>query len=196
MPEPISPSSIKRRQFLSGLMKLLVFIGLVFISIPFISHFSTNSIDEKQSSSSRWVITQSLSDLVPGEVKALNWSGGLVWVYARTEADIQLLNNPGSSLRDVNSEKSDQPEAMNNNMRSESENVFVFIPQENKRSCQVSLITELDKVRFTEPCYGAKYDAAGRIFENSGHKEQQNLSVPKHIIEDGILKIGIWMPKI
>ena len=196
MSAPISPSSIRRRQILSGLMKLLVFIGLVFISIPFISHFSTNSIDEKQSSSSRWVITQAISDLVPGEVKALNWSGGLVWVYARTETDVQLLNNPASSLRDVNSSKSDQPEAMNNNMRSASENIFVFIPQENKRNCQVSLISEHDKVRFTEPCYGAKYDAAGRIFENSGHKEQQNLSVPKHIIEDGILKIGIWMPKI
>lgn len=189
-------SSIKRRQVLSGLMKLFVFIGLIFISIPFISHFSTNSIDEKQSSSSRWVITQAVSDLVPGEVKALNWSGGLVWVYARTETDIELLKNSDSSLRDVNSTKSDQPEAMNNKLRSASENVFVFIPQENKRGCQVILNAGQDKVRFTEPCYGAKYDAAGRIFENSGHKEQQNLSVPKHIIEDGILKIGIWMPKI
>lgn len=191
-----SLSSTKRRQILSGLMKLLVFIGLGFISIPFISHFSTNSIDEKQAASSHWVLTQSLSDLVPGEVKALSWSGGLVWVYARTENDIELLKNSDSTLRDINSAQSDQPEAMNNNIRSASKSVFVFIPQENKRGCQVSLNAGQDKVRFTEPCYGAKYDAAGRIFTKTGHKEQQNLAVPKHIIEDGILKIGIWMPKI
>ena len=196
MSDSVSPSSSKRRQILSGLMKLLVFIGLVFVSIPFISHFSTNSIDEKQAASSHWIITQAVSDLVPGEVKALNWSGGLVWVYSRTEKDLHLLKKIDPDLRDTNSAKSDQPDSMKSNIRSANESVFVFIPQENKRGCQVSLKEGASKVRFTEPCYAAEYDAAGRIFENSGHKEQQNLAVPEHIIEDGILKIGIWMPKI
>lgn len=197
MPPLSSPSSsIKRRQILSGLMKLLVFIGLIFVSIPFISSFSSNEIDEKQAASSRWVITLPVADLIPGKVKSFRWSGGLVWVYSRTEKDIQFLKEFDTSLRDVNSEKSDQPGQMKNKIRSVSKLFFVFIPQENKRGCQVSLNAEQEKVRFTEPCYGAKYDAAGRIFKNSGHKEQQNLAVPEHIIEDGILKIGIWMPKI
>lgn len=188
--------STKRRQILSGLMKLLVFIGFVFLSIPFISSFSSNSIDEKQAAISHWVITLSITDLIAGEVKALPWQGGLVWVYTRTENDIQLLKNIKTSLRDAYSEKSDQPEDMKNNFRSANEKFFVFIPHENKRSCQIRLNDERETVIFTEPCFSAKYDAAGRIFESSGHKEQQNLTVPEHVIEDGILKVGIWMPKL
>jgi|GEM_PF-2122151 len=196
MHEPASPSSLKRRQLLAGLMKLLVLIGLGFMAVPLISSFSTNSIDEKKSAASRWVITVPVAELVEGEVKELDWAGGHVWVYSRTVADINVLNSPALSLRDIHSEKSDQPETMKTAQRSESPQYFVFIPRENKRNCQVSLVKADDKVRFTEPCYGAKYDAAGRVFKESGHPEQQNLAVPVHAIEDGMLKIGIWMPKI
>lgn len=191
-----SPSSLKRRKILSGLMKLLVFIGLAFVSIPFISSFSSKSIDEKQTASSHWVITLPVSDLVAGEVKALSWAGRPVWIYSRTQRDIQSLKEFDNSLRDAASEQSDQPESMKDKMRSANPHYFVFIPRENKRGCQVSLNTGQQKVRFTEPCYAANYDAAGRVLGNSGNKEQRNLAVPEHIIEDGILKIGIWMPKI
>ncbi len=189
-------SSIKRRQMLSGLLKLLFFIGLIFLSIPFISSFSSKSIDEKQKATSHWVISTPVSELVEGEVKSFSWSGGLVWVYARTEKDIQSLKKTNTTLRDTASEKSDQPVQMKNNFRSANKIFFVFIPQENKRACQVRLNAGNKNSLFTEPCFNANYDAAGRVFEKSGHKDQQNLAVPEHIIEDGILKIGIWMPKI
>lgn len=197
MLEPASPSSLKRRKLLAGLMKLLVVIGLGFISIPLISTFSSNDIDEKKSDTSRWVINVPLTELIEGEIKRLEWAGGNVWVYSRTQSDMQSLNNSESLLRDALSEKSDQPEAMKIKLRSMNAKYFVFIPRENKRNCQVSLLKAgSNPARFTEPCYGAKYDAAGRIFKGSGHREQQNLAVPEHIVEDGILKIGIWMPKI
>lgn len=187
---------MKRRQVLSGLMKLLFFIGFIFLSIPFISTFSSSDINEKQKSSARWVITQSVAELVEGEVKSLSWSGGLVWVYARNENDIQSLKNINNLLKDASSLNSDQPESLKNDFRSVDKKYFIFIPQENKRNCQVRLNRSDESILFTEPCFNAKYDAAGRIFKNSGHKEQQNLIVPKHVIEDGILKVGIWMPKI
>lgn len=177
-------------------MKLLVFIGFVFLSIPFISSFSTNDIDKKQNTSSHWVITIPISDLVEGEIKPLTWQAGLVWVYMRTKKDIESLKNNSLLLQDAASLKSDQPDTMKNDFRSVSESFFVFIPQENKRGCQVSLNTDGEARIFTEPCFNAKYDTAGRIYKNSGHKDQQNLSVPKHIIEDGKLKVGIWTPKI
>ena len=177
-------------------MKLLGFIGLVFVSIPFISSFSTNEVDQKQTATSHWVITIAVSELVNGEIKMLPWAGGLVWVYARTEKDIQLLESGNISLRDEASEKSDQPETMKNNYRSASKQFFVFIPQENKRGCQVSLNHDSNNSGFTDPCFNAKYDTAGRILKKSGQDDQLNLAVPEHVIEDGILKIGIWMPKI
>lgn len=202
---PVSSSqspSIKRRQLLSGLLKLLVFIGLIFVSVPFISSLSSNSIDKKkQVASSPWVITVPVSELNQGEVRALSWAGGIVWIYKRTEHDIKALKIQDDFLRDASSQQSEQPEDMKNNLRSVSEKFFVFIPLENKRGCQVSLLDEDgndegERGLFTEPCYSAKFDAAGRILKNTGHKSQQNLAVPEHIIEDGILKIGIWSPKI
>lgn len=189
-------SSVKRRQILSGLMKLLVLIGLIFLSVPFISSFSSSSIDEKQKATSHWVITIPVSELVEGEVKSLSWSGGLVWVYARTAKDILSLKQVSPSLLDAGSKNSDQPVEMKNNFRSANEMFFVFIPQENKRYCQVRLNSSNENSLFSEPCFNALYDAAGRIFEKSGHRDQTNLAVPNHVVEDGILKIGIWMPKI
>ena len=186
----------KRRQFLSGLMKLLVFIGFVFLSIPFISSFSSNEIDEKQTAKSHWVITVPITDLIEGEVKALSWAGGIFWVYTRTENDINVLKKNAFTLRDRLSKNSEQPENMRTSFRSANEKFFVFVPHESKRNCQVRLSDERTLFLITEPCFNAKYDSSGRILQNSGHKEQQNLAVPKHIVEDGILKIGIWQPKI
>ena len=199
MLEPVSSSSLKRRQLLAGLMKLLVLIGLGFIAVPLISSLSSDSIDEKKSSGSRWVMSVAVASLVKGEVKELEWAGGQAWVYYRTADDLQALDKAVLSLHDASSEKSDQPDAMKTSYRSTSPLYFVFIPRENKRSCQVSLLKgdgNDSGLRFTEPCYGANYDAAGRVVEGSGHIEQTNLAVPEHVIEDGILKIGIWMPKI
>lgn len=189
-------SSAKRRQILSGLMKLLVFIGFVFLSIPFISSFSSNSIEEKTANSSNWILTVPINELEKNKVKPLNWSGGAVWVYTRNAQDIQSLKASGDLLRDTSSIKSDQPESMNNNFRSANEKYFVFIPQENKKGCQVRFNKSDDKVIFTEPCFNARYDAAGRIFKNSGHQSQHNLAVPEHVVEEGVLKIGVWMPKL
>ena len=191
-----STESLKRRQILSGLMKLLAFVALILISIPFFSSFSTSSIDEKQTSKSNWVITVPIVDLMVGEIKTLSWSGGLIWVYRRTEKDIQSLTKNNNLLRDAVSMNSDQPASMKSDFRSASNQFFVFVPQENKKGCQVSLNNESENVLFVEPCFNAKYDSAGRILKNSGHKEQNNLAVPKHIIESGILKIGVWTPKI
>ena len=192
----IVSSSNKRREILSGLMKLLFFIGFVFLSIPFVSTFTSSDIEEKQKSSTRWVITSPISELVDGEIKKFNWSGGLVWVYVRSTEDIQSLKNKSNLLRDRLSVKSDQPDNMEDSFRSSNKKYFVFVPQENKKGCQVRLNKENENTVFSEPCFSAKYDSAGRIFENSGHVQQTNLAVPEHVVEDGILKVGIWMPKI
>jgi len=192
----IPSSSLKRRQILSGLMKLLGFVGLAFLSVPFISSFSTSEIDEKQKTTSAWVIKYPVADLALAKVTALNWSGGVVWVYARTEKNILFLKQREEDLLDAHSSQSDQPKQMKNHFRSHDEKYFVFIPQENKKGCQVILNDDAEGVLFSEPCFSAKYDGAGRIFKNSGHQDQKNLAVPEHIIEDGILKIGVWSPKI
>ena len=136
-----SDDSLQRRKILSGLMKLLVLLGLVFVSVPFISSFSGHSTEDKPGQDKQWVMTFPLDGLTGGEVKTLSWSGGEVWVYQRTKKEQDALKQH-ALLRDAFSEKSDQPESMKNDFRSASEKYFVFIPRENKRGCQVSLDRE------------------------------------------------------
>ena len=173
-------------------MKLLVFIGLAFVSVPFISSLiSTESKDD-----SSWVISFAMSELVPGQVQRLKWSGGIVWVYRRTDTDMNYLSQPNPLLADALSNQSDQPDDLKTRYRSKHKRFFVFIPHENKRGCQVRLNENTTRSVFSEPCYGARYDAAGRIIKNSGHVKQQNLAVPKHVIKDGKIRIAIWTPKV
>jgi len=198
MPAPSSVANLKRRQLLSGLMKLLVFIAFIFISVPFVASLSSGSKENEKQLSTRWVASVPAADLTAGEVTTLSWAGGVIWVYSRTEADIKtLLALNEEKLRDAASHKSDQPNNLKNAFRSVDQKYFVFIPLENVRGCQVSLNAERNAgVIFTEPCYRARFDAAGRIFKTSGQSAQKNLPVPVHIIEDGMLKIGVWTPKI
>ena len=184
--------SLERRKILSGLMKLLVFIGLAFVSVPFISSLlSTDSKDD-----SLWVLSLAMNELEPGQLQRLKWSGGVVWVYRRTDSDLNHLSQPNSLLVDSLSNQSDQPDDLKTIYRSRDKQFFVFIPHENKRGCQVRLNEDTTESVFSEPCYGAQFDAAGRIIKNSGHIEQQNLAVPDHVIEDENIRIGIWTPKL
>lgn len=185
-----------RRLLLSRILKLLVLISFVIILIPFLSSLSSYTNNEVKDISTQWVVTFPIKALLPGEVKSLSWSGGVFWIYKRTEKDIELLKSSTIPLRDRASENSDQPKGMMNQYRSFDKSLFVFVPLENKRGCQVRLYDGEGGVRFTEPCYASKYDAAGHLVDNSGHEAQKNLSVPKHIIEEGMLKIGIWVKKV
>lgn len=198
MPPPSNAANLKRRQILSGLMKLLVLIAFILVSIPFFSSLSSDLSDSEKQRSSRWVAGIAVDDLVAGEVNTLSWSGGEFWIYARTKEDIQaLVTLNDEQLRDASSANSDQPDNMNTAFRSANQKYFVFVPHENLRGCQISLSDDRgEKVVFTEPCYQAQFDAAGRIFKFSGKKEQLNLSVPQHVIENGQLKIGIWTPAV
>lgn len=188
-------SLLDRRLMLTRVMKLLVVIGFLGLLIPFLSSLSSNTNNETKDIATQWIVTLPIKTILPGEVKSLSWSGGIFWVYKRTEKDIELLKISKLPLRDPASENSDQPKDMMNEYRSFDKSLFVFVPLENKRGCQVRLYDGEGGIRFIEPCYAAKYDAAGRVINKSGHEGQKNLSVPKHKIEKGVLKIGVWVRK-
>lgn len=191
-------ANLKRRRLLSGLMKLLVFIAFIFVSVPFLSSLSSGSKESKNQSTTHWIASVPVIELTEGLVKSLSWSGGVIWIYSRTEQDIKtLLSLDKAKLRDALSERSEQPNHLKHTFRSVDPKYFVFIPHESLRACQVSLSDERSEgVIFTEPCYRAEFDAAGRVFKSSGHKAQTNLPVPEHAIENGELKVAVWTAKL
>ncbi len=186
-------ASVQRRRWLTGAFKLLLLIGLGLLAIPFLGSLSSGKNDTTKQKTDRWVLQLDISTIAAGQLHALHWQGRDVWVYHRYPDDISALQHNTTLLRDAMSQHSHQPEGMATATRSFDPRYFVFVPQENKRGCQVSLAEDTDNgVRFTEPCYGAKYDAAGRIFTHSGHAEQRNLMVPVHKLENGKLYIAAF----
>jgi len=211
-------NQFNKRLLLVRLYKLFLLISFLGLLTPFLLSLTVFTSDAEKEVVNKWAVSVPVKNLSSGKIHELPWSGGLFWVYKRTEKDIRSLkaNNSQSSnsqpnnsqptnsqstnylasnyqLRDAGSKESDQPINMANHYRSADENFFIFVPLESKRACQVRLNDDGSTIKFIEPCFGSKYDVAGRIFKESGHKDQKNLSVPMHKIENGILKIAVWI---
>ena len=166
-----------RRTYLTLAVKLLFLLGLILLSIPFFASLqSPQQADGRQNSP--WHVEVGLQDIAAGTIKKVNWPAGEVWIYRRTLLDLQHLARPVSGLRDPDSRASEQPASCQNNLRSLSETYFVFIPNETRRGCLVNW--DEAQQQFVEPCHGARFDAAGRIYGKSGHPRQQNLRVPNY----------------
>lgn len=170
-----------RRLYLRVTLKLLLLTGLGLAAIPFIASLRHVGSDPGDSRNP-WIVEVDLSNLEAGQVEVVPWPGGEVWIYSRTQPEIQHLQTvTRNTLRDPDSQQSDQPAAAANGHRSLKPEYFVFIPRETRRGCQVQQI-ELPAgiTGYSEACYGARFDNAGRVFKQSGQPDQHNLTIPPH----------------
>lgn len=168
-----------RRARLRGLTKLLLGIGLILLAIPFIASVLPPATTPRPSP---WDATHDLSRLAQGDILRLDGASGPVWVLRRSREDLRELEALGPHLRDPDSEQSRQFSAARTPWRSLDPEFFVFVPRETRRGCQVreAVATARWPAGFDEACEGARFDRAGRIFHDSGHPEQGNLTVPPH----------------
>lgn len=172
-----------RRARLRGLAKLLFAIGLLLTAIPFVSSLLPPSPDSAVRTASPWDREVDLADLAPGDILEVEgWPGGPVWILRRSEHQLAQLRNPALPLRDPDSLRSEQPPAARNPWRSLTPDYFVFLPRETLRGCAVRRADASSRwpAGFDEACEGARFDAAGRILEGTGHPGQRNLTVPPH----------------
>jgi ubiquinol-cytochrome c reductase iron-sulfur subunit len=180
---PGMPNS--RRQYLSAFLKVLIMAGLVVAAIPFIASLREGPVETGRHNP--WQVEVDLSDLSVDRVKRVDWPGGEVWITRRSPAEIQRIQSAASPpLRDPDSHLSRQPAVANTSFRSLRADIFVFLPRETQRGCHIHSV-ELEDGRpgFVEPCYGARFDSAGRIFRDSGRPEQRNLPVPPYELLPG-----------
>lgn len=189
-------STTQKRQLLSGLLKLLLLVGGVALAIPFVisvMHFESSPVTGPND----YTDEVSLPTLAAGELYRFSWRGIELAIYRRTTQDLQQLSRHTADLRDSQSQHSDQPADLQTAWRSADKNYFVFFPYESRKHCLVQLNEERGTaVIFQEPCFGAQYDAAGRILAASGHPQQLNLAVPPHQLVGNKLRLGSWSPNM
>ncbi len=171
--------SASRRFYLAFVLKILFLIGLVMLAVPFIASLGSDA-ETEPAQRSPWHVTVDWSDIAPGSYRVIEWPlGQQVWIYRRAQYDLGLLPHLGYvELADPESQHSRQPQGLNTPWRSRDPAVFVFLPYETTRGCQVRFDTH-DNL-FIEPCHGGRFDTAGRRMRDSGVAEQRNLTVPNY----------------
>jgi ubiquinol-cytochrome c reductase iron-sulfur subunit len=170
-----------RRLYLKVILKLLLLLGLGLAAIPFIASLR-HVENDPLNATNPWYVEVDLSRLVPGQLHSVPWPGGEVWIYSRSQREIQALKAAETHrLRDPDSHHSQQPAAASNAYRSLKPEYFVFLPLETRRGCQVQQIQlQAGTNGYAEACYGARFDNAGRVLMDSGQPDQHNLTVPPH----------------
>ena len=174
-------NSLKRRNFLTNLTKVVGGIGAVFALIPFLS---TMSPSEKTKMAGA-PIEIDISAITPGTFKIVEWRGKPVWVVHRTPEMLNIIDSKVDYLADPESSSEMQPVYAQNKYRSVKPEFLVLVgvcthlgcsplykPGENKE-----LGLEW-KGGFFCPCHGSKFDLSGRVFK--GMPAGTNLEVPPY----------------
>ncbi len=137
-----------------------------------------------------------IGGIQPGEVNFFTWEGRPVLIYRRTDEDVVNLRTRDERLYDALSAKSDQPDSMANDFRSESPDWFVAIALGTDLGCSLEFLPADESMfqgkrwqgGFADSCRKARYDLAGRVFEAQGAK--RNMVVPPYGIVGDTLILG------
>ena len=185
-------NSLKRRNFLTNLTKVVGGVGAVFALIPFLS---TMSPSEKTKMAGA-PIEIDISAITPGTFKIVEWRGKPVWVVHRTPEMLNIIDSKVDYLADPESVSEMQPIYAQNKYRSVKPEFLILVgvcthlgcsplykPGENKE-----LGLEW-KGGFFCPCHGSKFDLSGRVFK--GMPAGTNLEVhPYYFANDTKLIVG------
>ena len=139
-----------------------------------------------------------ISDLLPGQMKTVEWRGKPVWIINRTKEQLASLRKTDDKVSDPKSEKLMQPEYCQNETRSIKPDIMVAVgicthlgcsPTEKFKTGAESGIAADWPGGFFCPCHGSTFDLAGRVYKNKPAPD--NLEVPPHMyLGDAKIVIG------
>ena len=139
-----------------------------------------------------------ISDLLPGQMKTVEWRGKPVWIINRTKEQLASLRKTDDKVSDPKSEKLMQPEYCQNETRSIKPDIMVAVgicthlgcsPTEKFKIGAESGIAADWPGGFLCPCHGSTFDLAGRVYKNKPAPD--NLEVPPHMyLGDAKIVIG------
>ena len=174
----LNPVSATRRVRLVRITKLLALLGLAFVSYPFIAGLLPDAgVDNTRLQ--QWHRDIDLSSVAVGELRIIDdWPGGPVALYHRSAHERDGLERVRPELLDADSPSLDSALA----------DYFIFNPITGPRGCQVRAVPASKQPQpdilwyggFIDPCSGALYDTAGRIYTRYRGAGQTNLTQPDY----------------
>ena len=139
-----------------------------------------------------------ISDLLPGQMKIVEWRGKPVWIINRTKEQLASLRKTDAMVSDPKSDKLLQPEYCQNETRSIKPEIMVAVgicthlgcsPIEKFKTGAESGIAADWPGGFLCPCHGSTFDLAGRVYKSKPAPD--NLEVPPHMyLGDAKIVIG------
>jgi len=185
---------LSRRKFLTTATVATGAVGAAFVAVPFIASWSPS----ERARALGLPTEVDVSKLEPGMMTTATWRKQRIYIVRRTPEMVASLAKADSSLKDPQSEDSEQPEYAKNEMRARNADYLVLIGNCTHLGC-------LPKARFEAgqpelganwpggffcPCHGSRFDLAGRVFE--GSPASVNLRVPPYdFANDHTLVIGV-----
>ncbi len=184
-----------RRRFLTTATSAVGVAGVVGIAVPFVGSWNPSAKAEAAGAPVKFDI----SKIEEGQMTVVEWRGKPVYVLRRTEEQVASLAQLDDSLKDPQSEISDQPAYIEGEARSIKPEIMVFVGLCTHLGCAPKFRPEVGAADlggdewlggFFCPCHGSKFDLAGRVY--SGVPASTNLVVPPYSFEDDItLVIGV-----
>ena len=183
----------KRRRMLTTAMTVVGAVGAGFLSVPFLSAMEPSA----KTKAAGAPIEVDISKLEVGQLIRVAWRGKPVWVLKRSKESLEALPSLESKLRDPESEKSIQPVAAKNRVRSIKPEIFLAVGICTHLGCSPTYRPEIApkdlgkkwKGGFFCPCHGSRFDLAGRVFK--GVPAPTNLEIPPYkFLTDTLIQVG------
>ena len=184
---------LKRRRFLTAAASAVGGIGVVAVAVPFVMSMQPSA----RAQAAGAPVEADISKLEPGQMMTVEWRGKPVWIVNRTKEVLDALPSLDGTLRDPQSNESEQPKSAKNEFRSIKPEYLVLVGICTHLGCSPTFRPDMApadlgpewKGGFFCPCHGSKFDLAGRVYQ--GVPAPLNLVVPPYrYLTNNTLLIG------
>ena len=184
---------LKKRRVLTAAATVVGAVGAGFVAVPFVASMQPSA----RAKAAGAPVEADISKLEMGQMLRVKWRGKPVWVVRRSPEMLAALPGLDGSLRDPDSEQSEQPSYCKNTVRAIKPEFFVAVGICTHLGCSPTYRPDMSaadlgadwKGGFFCPCHGSTFDLAGRVYQ--GVPAPLNLVVPPHqYLSDSQLLIG------
>lgn len=182
----------ERRRFLATATVAAGGVGSAFAAVPFVKSWNPSA----KALAAGAPVPVDISKLKEGEQMIVEWRRKPVWIIKRSKEDVANLAKVTPKLRDVESDKSIQPDYAKNQHRSIKPEILVLVGVCTHLGCSPKFRPEPGSISedwqggFFCPCHGSSFDLAGRVYQ--GVPAPLNMRVPPYaFVNDDNLVIGV-----